>query len=113
MHADIRAHFQALVEAVQGTAIPAERKEVVAGSVQRLSSLYAKFRETNESRYGAEIASLVQGILKDLEACPKARKLDAPFREKLRRLHDELGVPSLALKSAAPPSGPKMTRTKR
>src|SRR5262249_12106838 len=113
MHADIRAHFQTLVNAVQATGIPADRKEAVARSVQRLAAPYAKFRETNESRYGDEIAALVQGILKDLEACPAARHLDAVFREKLRLLHEELGVPNLALKPAPPPPCPKKTRKKK
>src|SRR5262245_10556996 len=113
MHADIRAHFQALADAAQGTAIPAERKEVVARSVQRLAALYAQFGETNESRYGDAITAVVQAVLNDLEACPEARKLGAAFRVKLRRLHEELGVPHLALKSAPQSTGSKKTRAKK
>jgi hypothetical protein len=112
MHADIQAHFRELEDAVRTTSVPADRKEVIAGSVRRLSALYARFRETDESRYGDEITRLVQGVLKDLEACPEARKLAAAFREKLRLLHEELGLPQLALKSAPPPPGPKKTRKK-
>ena len=41
-------------------------------------------------------------MLKDLQACPQARQLDAAFRERLRLLHEELGVPPLALKPVAP-----------
>ena len=100
-------------DAVRTTAVPADRKEVIVGSVKRLSALYAKFRETNESRYGDEITRLVQSVLKDLEACPEARKLDAAFREKLRLLHEELGVPPLALRPAPPPPGPKKAHKKK
>jgi hypothetical protein len=113
MHESIRAHFQELEEALRVTAVPADRREVIAGSVRRLPALYARFRETNESRHGEEIARLVQGILKDLEACPQARELDAAFREKLRLLHEELGVPPLALKPAARPPASGKGRKKK
>jgi hypothetical protein len=55
---------------------------------------------------------VVQAVLKDLEACPEARKLDAAFRAKLSLLHEESGVRKLALKSAPPP-GPKKARRKK
>ena len=113
MHESIRAHFKDLEDAVRTTAVPADRKDVIAGCVKRLSALYAKFRETSESRYGDEITRVVQAVLKDLEACPEARKLDAAFREKLRLLHEELGVPKLTLRPAPPPPGPKKTRKKK
>jgi hypothetical protein len=113
MHKDIQAHFEALVGAVQGTAIPAERKGVVTRCVQRVSSLYTKLHETNESRYSDELTALVQGVLRELEVCPEAQKLDAPFRAKLRFLHEELGVPTLALKSAPPHKSTKRIRTKK
>jgi hypothetical protein len=113
MHERIKAHFRELEEDVRTTTVPADRKEAIAGSVKRLSALYTKFRETNDSRYGDEITRLVQGVLKELDACPEARRLDAAFRGKLRLLHEELGVPQLALKSAPPPPGPKKTRKKR
>jgi hypothetical protein len=113
MHGAIREHFTELKEAVRRTTIPADRQEAIAGAVKRLSALYTSFRETNESRYGDEITRLVQAVLKDLEACPEARKLDAAFREKLRLLHEELGVPALALKPAPPPPGSKKPRNKK
>jgi hypothetical protein len=111
MHAEIQMHFQTLVDDVQETALPADRKEVFAGSIQRLSALYIKFRQADESRYFDEITRLVQALLKDLEVCPEAQKLDADFREKLRLLHEELGLPKLALKSTPPPK-PKKARKK-
>jgi hypothetical protein len=112
MHESIRAHFRELEEALRSTAVPADRLEVIAGSIRRLPALYARFRETNESRHGEEIARLVQGVLKDLQACPQARGLDAAFREKLRLLHEELGVPPLALKAAPPTPAPRKGRGK-
>jgi hypothetical protein len=113
MHESIKEHFKDLEEAVRSTTIPADRKEVIAGTVRRLTGLYTKFRETNESRYGDQITALVQGVLMELEACPEARKLDAAFREKLQLLHEELGVPKLALKPAPPPPAPKKPRKKK
>ena len=112
MHETIQAHFQALQDAVCTTAIPADRQQVIATSIKRLSALYLQFRESNESRYGEEIARVVQSVLKELEACPEARKLDADFRAKLRLLHDELGVPGLLLKPQAPAPKARKTRKK-
>ena len=100
-------------KAVRSTAVPADRREVIAGLVRRLPALYTQFRETNESRWGEEITRVVQAVLKDLEACPESRKLDAAFRAKLSLLHEELGVPKLALKSVPKPPGPKKTRKKK
>jgi hypothetical protein len=112
MHETIQAHFQALADAVVPTAIPADRQQVITNSIQRLSKLYAQFRETNESRYGEEITRVVQSVLNELETCPEARKLDAAFRAKLRLLHDQLGVPGLALKPQAAAPKPRKTRRK-
>jgi hypothetical protein len=113
MQPDIQAHFQDLEHAVRATAVPPDRREVIAGSVRQLSALYTKFRQTNDSRYGDEITRLVQGILSELQACPEARKLEAAFREKLRLLHEEAGVPPLALKPAPPAPGTKKARKKK
>ncbi len=113
MHENLRAHFSELEDAVRSTAVPADRQEAIASAVRRLPALYKKFRETNDSRYGADITRTVQAILKDLEACPEARKLDAAFRDKLALLHEELGVPKLTLRPAPPPPGPKRTRKKK
>lgn len=113
MHAEIQAHFQALVDAIQPTALPAERQGVVARSVTRLAGLYAKFRETSESRYFDEIARQVQWVLDDLKGCPEAHKLDVAFREGLHHLHEELGLPKLPLKANLAPPPPKKTRKKK
>jgi hypothetical protein len=113
MHPDIQAHFQDLEHAVRAMAVPADRREVIAGSVRQLSGLYTNFRQTNDSRYGDEITRLVQGILSELQACPEARKLEAAFRAKLRLLHEEAGVPRLALKPVPPVPGPKKARKKK
>ena len=113
MHESIRTHFKDLEEAVRSTGVPADRREAIAGLVRRLPALYTQFRETNDSRWGEEITRVVQAVLKELEACPEARKLDAAFRAKLSLLHEELGVPKLTLKSAPKPPSPKKTRKKK
>ncbi len=111
MHADMQAHFKKLEDAVQATAVPDGRKQFIATSVGKLAALYVKFRETSESRYGDEITRLVQWILDELQACPEARKLDADFREGLRLLHEQLGLPGLTLK--LPAAAPKPPRTRK
>jgi hypothetical protein len=115
MHKAVQAHFQALGTAVGTTAIGADRKHVIASRIERLSGLYTRFGEANESRYFDEINSLVQLLLRELEACPKAQKLDATFREKLRILHEELGLPPLKLKpppTETPEKKPSKKRTR-
>jgi hypothetical protein len=111
MHESIKTHFQDLEDAIRTTAIPAERKEVIAGYVRRLPVLYTQFRETNDTRYGDEITRGVQSVLRELEACPEASKLDAVFREQLHLLHRELGIPTLTLKTA--PAAKKTPKKKR
>ena len=113
MDESIRTHFKDLEEAVRTTTVPADRREVMAGLVRRLPALYTQFRETNDSRCGDEITRVVQAVLKDLEGCPEARKLDAVFREKLRLLHEQLGVPKLVLKAAPPAPSSKKARKKK
>ena len=60
--------------------LPADRKEGIARCVRQLPALYTQYRQTNESRYGEQIARLVQEVLKSLEGCPEASRLDADFR---------------------------------
>jgi hypothetical protein len=107
MHERIRAHFAALQPALEITTLTDERKQFISKSVVKLAALYEQFRETNESRFGDTITKVVQAILRELEACPEARKLDADFREGLHALHEELGIPALQLKPAKVPSRPK------
>src|SRR5258706_192530 len=113
MHTDIHAHFAELEEAIESTAVPKDRKEVIGNFIKRLPGLYTKYCQTTESRYFVEITGIVQAVLKDLEACPEAQKLDAAFREKLRLLHEEVGLGKLPLKSAPPPPKPKKTPKKK
>jgi hypothetical protein len=113
MHKAVQAHFEALETAVGTTAIGADRKHVIASRIGRLSGLYTRFGEANESRYFDEINGLVQLLLKELEACPKAQKLDPTFREKLNRLHEQLGLPPLRLKPPPAPPAEKKASKKR
>lgn len=102
MHDSLIAHFASFEKAVQGTTIAEDRKEFIAASVQKLPAMYEQYRATNSSRFGDEITRVVQTILKNLEACPNSRGIDQDFREGLRKLHEELGVPVLRLKALPP-----------
>ncbi|MEI7686762.1 MAG: hypothetical protein WCL32_17220 [Planctomycetota bacterium] len=106
MHDMIQTHLTALQAAIVPTALTEQRKLFVDTAIGKLTELYQRFRETNASRYGDEIARVVQSILRELEACPEARKLDAEFRAGLHQLHEDLGIPKLALKAAPPPPKP-------
>jgi hypothetical protein len=113
MHESIQAHFKDLEDAVRTTKLPIERRDYIAGLIQRLPSLYSKYRETSESRFGDQITVLVQAVLKALDECPEAQELGTTFRVKLHLLHQKLGVPELPLKPPRPPAAAKKTRKKK
>jgi len=88
---------------VRAAAISDAGKQTTLWCVSKLPPLYAKFCETNESRYGDEITRLVQGALDDLTnsetSCQETVKLGASITERLRLLHEQSGIPVLNLKS--------------
>lgn len=104
----LQAHLRALAAEVRATAIPAERKHTAAWCLGQLPAVYALFRQTNESRHADEITRLLLGVVKELtrgeEACPKARKLAAGIPGRTQLLHEQLGLPRLALKAPAAPA---------
>ena len=114
MHEALHAHFQALQDALETTTISTESRQINAGRMGRLADIYTRFGENHESRYIEEMSRLVRLVLRELEGCPKAQALDAPFRDKLRLLHEELGLPALNLKSSSPSrAAHKTTKTRR
>ena len=114
MHETIQAHFESLEAAIRKTTLPPDRKQYIATSIGKLAALYTQFRETNASRYGDEITRLVQAVLRELEASPEARELDLNFRNGLKGLHEDLGIPALALKpQPAPPKARKSSKTSK
>jgi hypothetical protein len=102
MHDSLKAHFASFEKSVQSTSIAEDRKEYITATLQKLPAVYEQYRLTNSSRFGDEITRMVQTILKNLEACPQSRGIDQEFRDGLRNLHEELGVPVLRLKAPAP-----------
>ena len=101
----LQAQLAVLGRKVRAAAIPEDCKHTTDWCIGKLPILYAKFRETNESRYGEEITRLVQGALKELTtshgACPEAQKLATNITDRLRRLHERFGLPRLNLKPPA------------
>ncbi len=112
MEKAVETQLGALGTAIQATAIPPDRKSAIAWAIRQLPALYLLLLETRESRYDDKITRLFQGLLNDLtcggEACPGARKLAAGLPEALRRLHERLGLPGIALKLP-----PALSRTPR
>jgi hypothetical protein len=102
----LQAQLAELENEVGAAAIPDGSKHTATWCFGQLSSLYAKFRQTSESRYGDKITHLVQGMLKELttseRACPAARNLAAGISDRLRHLHEQFGLPGLNL---TPPGG--------
>ena len=106
MDGAFQAQFAALGDEVVAAAIPEGCKQTAAWCIGQLPALYAKFRQTCESRYGEEISRLVQSLLKELatsqQTCPEAHQLAARIDDRLRLLHEQFGLPGLNLK--VPPS---------
>ena len=104
-----QAQLAALGDEVVAAAIPEGCKQTAAWCIGQLPTLYAKFRQTYESRYGEEISRLVQWLLKELatsqQTCPEAHKLAARIDDRLRLLHEQFGLPRLNLKSLRPSPG--------
>ena len=101
----LKAHLGVLGDEVEATTIPSDCKQTAAWCIDQMPTLYAKFRETNESRYGDEITRLFQALLKELTrsttVCPDATTLAAGIPDRVQLLHEQLGLPRLALKSPA------------
>ena len=97
------AQLGALADEIRAAAIPSDSKQTVLWCLESLPTLYAKFCQTNESRYGHEITRLVQAAFKELlqrePISPKAQELAARIACRLRLLHEQLGLPDLNVQS--------------
>jgi hypothetical protein len=62
----LQAQLGALTDEVGAASIPGDSKHTVLWCLESLPTLYAKFCQTSESRYGHEITRLVQGVFKEL-----------------------------------------------
>jgi hypothetical protein len=95
----LEAQLGALADEVRAAAIPSDSKRTVLWCLEPLPTLYAKFRQTSESRYGHEVTRLVQAAFKELlqsePISPKAQQLAARIACHLRLLHEQLGLPEL------------------
>src|SRR5262245_54014863 len=89
----LQAVVAALGNEVRAAAVPDSCKHTAAWCLGRLPPLYARLRQTNESRYGDEITRLVHAALKALDAnqgvCPEGQRLAARIADRLRLLHEE------------------------
>jgi hypothetical protein len=103
MNEALQGYLATLGSEVESAAIPDEGKQTALWCIGKLPALYVQFGRTNESRYGDEISRLVQAVLKELSSgknsCPAAQQLAAGIPDRLRHLHEELGLPGLRLKT--------------
>src|SRR5262245_62550271 len=93
MDETLQAQLAALGDEIRATAIPDAGKHTAAWCLGQLPALYAKLHQTHESRYGEEIARLVQGIRKALvggkRACPEALQLAVRIISRFRLFHEQ------------------------
>jgi hypothetical protein len=99
----LQAHLTTLRQEVQTAALPEAAQQTILWCLRQLPALYTKFRLSSESRYGDEIARLVQGMVKGLvecrPVCPEAQQLAADIPQRLQVLHEQAGLPDLHLKA--------------
>jgi hypothetical protein len=113
----LRAEFNVIGDEVRATAVSDNCKHSIDWCLKQLPALYAQYGETNESRFGDEIAALIKAVIKELQkenpSCPKARKLIDGLGERVGRLHERLGIPSLniGLPSVLLPGPPQVAVT--
>ena len=113
----LQAEIEALGNEVRATAISDGCKHTADWCLKQLPSLYAKFGQTNESRYGDEISSLLKAVLKELgkgsPPCPNAKRLTMNLVDRVQLLHERLGLPRLGIiiPSAPPPGARKGRQT--
>lgn len=115
----VQVHFKALGAKVQAAALPVESKHTAVWCLEKLPTLYALFLQTNESRYGDEISSLVRGVLYELanseSAYSAAQQLATTMTRRLHALHEQLGLPGLDLRTprTSAPHAPAGSSKKR
>ena len=101
-----QAQLSALGNKVREATIPSGCKQYAVRCMETLPTLYDKFYQTNESRYGDEITRLVQAVLNDMalseRACPETKRLAIHITESLLLLHERFGLAALSLRSLEP-----------
>ena len=111
----LQAQLEVLADEVRAAAIPGDSKHTVLWCLESLPTLYAKFCQTSESRYGHEITRLVQAVFMELlqrkPISPEARQLATSIANGLRSLHEQLGLPELNLQSPRA-SAPRLRKVK-
>jgi hypothetical protein len=109
----LQEQLAAMGDEVRAAALPEGCKHTASWCIGQLPGLYARFRQTSETRYGEEIVRLVRGLLQELaqseKTCPEARKLAASITDRLRLLHDQFGLPGLNFK----PRGASAPRSRK
>jgi hypothetical protein len=104
----LQGYLAALRNEVEAAGLSEGARQSILWGLGRLPALYAQFRLSSESRHGDEITRLVHGVLKGLvesrPPCPAAHRLAADIPERLRLLHEQAGLPGLALKTPRAPS---------
>lgn len=103
-----QAHLDALKDEVGAAALSEDGKHTALWCLGRLLPQYAPYRQTSESRYGEEITRLVRGLLKviteDPGGGPSVQHVATRILDRLQVLHEQLGLPRLALPAPKPSS---------
>jgi hypothetical protein len=112
MDESVQAHLAALGDEVRAAALSEGGQHTALWCLGQLLPRYAQYQQSRESRYGEEISRLVRGLLKGIAEVPRggppAQDLATRIMDRLRLLHEQLGLPGLGL--PAPKALPRRSR---
>jgi hypothetical protein len=107
-----QAHLAALEDEVRAAALSGAGEHTALWCLGRLLPQYPEYCQTRESRYGEEITRLVRGLLKviteDPGGGPSVQRVATRILDRLKVLHEQLGLPGLGL--PAPKPTPRRSR---
>jgi hypothetical protein len=105
----VQADLAALEAEVRTAALSEGGKHTALWYLGQLLPMYAQYRQTRESRYGEEITRLVRGLLKGItegpSGGPSVQHLATRILDRLKILHEQLGLPGLGLPAPKSSSG--------
>src|SRR5215470_14853740 len=92
-----QAHLADLEDEVRAATLSEGGQHTALWCLGQLLPRYAQYCQTRESRYGEEITRLVRGLLKGITegpgGGPSAQRLAKRILDRLRILHEHLGLP--------------------
>jgi hypothetical protein len=91
----MEADLQAVRDLVNAARLSESVRQTAVWCLDQLLSLYREFLQTCNQRQGDEIRRLVQGMIQGLAEEALARPVAEAIVDRLRAMHERLGMPAL------------------